>query len=390
MTPMQQNAKALAPPRPSSWAACDIENISRGAIPVLPEIELRHVKPIIPGVDLWDLWPLRRPDGQVAAFGGRTLWFALSAPAVGDPELRHGAARIRLLLNEHGSWIDCGPALPEGFSPGSREWSGSAVLESDSCVMTLYFTVAGRRGETQTTFEQRLFEARGDLVFEGGRINIKNWRGLMESVVSDDRDYVLVNQREGAPGIIKAFRDPEYFRDPADGREHLIFCASLKQTKSRFNGVVGLATKDASGIWRLAPPLICAEGVNNELERPHVLVSNGQYYMFWSTQRRTFSPDGPMGPNGLYGMAAETLLGPYRPLNGTGLVAANPESAPAQTYAWLVLPSLEVISFIDYWGMEGPAANVTPERRRVQFGGAPSPVFKIALDGDRTQIVEAW
>ena len=37
------------------------------------------------------------------------------------------------------------------------------------------------------------------------------------------------------------------------------------------------------------------------------------------------------------------------PLNGTGLVFANPDTAPKQAYSWLVLPDLQVTSFIDAW-----------------------------------------
>jgi levansucrase len=45
---------------------------------------------------------------------------------------------------------------------------------------------------------------------------------------------------------------------------------------------------------------------------------------------------------------ADDVLGPWRPLNGTGLVAANPEEAPFQTYSWWVDASLDVWGFIDY------------------------------------------
>jgi levansucrase len=52
---------------------------------------------------------------------------------------------------------------------------------------------------------------------------------------------MLVNQREGAPGLIKGFRDPAHFRDPADGTTYLLFTGSLKPSHSAFNGCIGIA-----------------------------------------------------------------------------------------------------------------------------------------------------
>ena len=39
---------------------------------------------------------------------------------------------------------------------------------------------------------------------------------------------------------------------------------------------------------------------------------------------------------------------PYQPLNGSGLVIANPADDPDQAYAWLVQPDLRVTSLLDY------------------------------------------
>jgi levansucrase len=118
--------------------------------------------------------------------------------------------------------------------------------------------------------------------------------------------------------------------------------------------------------------LISADGVNNELERPHILCRNGLYYLFWSTHDFTFAK--ARGPSGLYAMVAPNLLGPYTPLNGSGLVAANPEAAPAQAYSWLVLDDLRVAAFID--SPDGHA-----------FVGGPAPMFSLKLDGTISQLV---
>ena len=328
------------------------------------------------------MWPLALADGSTADVAGGTLWFALAAPCLPDPVDRHTLARIRLLHQRDRAFCDCGSALPDGANPGSREWSGSAVL--DAGAVTLFYTAAGRRGEPVPTFEQRLHQVAGTLDTGGAQPRIA-WHGSpWESVQSDDATYVLANQATGLPGQIKAFRDPAYFRDPADGASYLTFAASLKNTAHQANGVVGIARAEhGMADWRLLPPLLSADGVNNELERPHVVVSGGQYYLFWSTQRHTFAASGPSGPNGLYGMVARRLSGPYRPLNGCGLVFANPPAEPTQAYSWWVMPDGLVTSFVDYWGMAGRRLADHPELTRGRFGGTPAPFLRMRLQGDR-------
>lgn len=351
----------------SEWTAAHVAGIDMAALPALPLIDAGVVPPVLPGRDLWDLWPLQHADGRVATVEGGELWFALSAPALGDPVERHGLARIRLLHFGDNVWRDLGDALPDGFSPGSREWSGSAIVEGDT--VTLYFTAAGRRGEPGLTFEQRLFETRARIA----GTTLTGWTPPVESVASDGIDYVVANQREGQVGTIKAFRDPGYFRDPADGAEYLLFAASLAASASAFNGAVGVAWRD-EGRWTLRPPLVTADGLNNELERPHIVVHQGRHHLFWSTQASVFAP-GVVAPTGLYGMVADRFEGPYAPLNGTGLVLANPSTAPAQAYSWLVLDDLRVVSFVDDRAIEGSA--------RDRFGGIPAPVHQLTIDGDR-------
>jgi levansucrase len=371
----------------SAWTNAHVAAITDQALPRIPLIGAADAAPILPGHDLWDMWPVQLADGSVAAFGKINLWCVLSAPVGDDPGNRHNIARIRLIQHDGHNWIDCGNMLPDGFSPGSREWAGSACFDPATQYLTLYFTAAGRRGTEQPTFDQRLFETRGSLSFVDGCATITKWSPLIESVVSDAHHYVRVDQAEGEPGHIKAFRDPAFFRDPKDGKHYLLFTGSLAGSASAYNGAVGVACQEG-GTWRLLPPLVHADGLNNELERPHIIARGGLYYLFWSTQHRVFAPDGPSGPNGLYGMVAPSLFGPYQPLNSTGLVAANPEEEPLQAYSWWVLDSFEVISFVDHWGLQGRRFEEHPELLRTQFGGTPAPRFSIKLDG-QTAVIAA-
>jgi levansucrase len=72
-------------------------------------------------------------------------------------------------------------------------------------------------------------------------------------------------------------------------------------------------------------------------------------------------------------MVADSMHGPWRPLNGTGLVLANPADRPQQTYSWYVDASLTVCGFVD----------VMPDG---SFGGVPAPLLQLELEGDRSRV----
>nr|WP_183627548.1 glycoside hydrolase family 68 protein [Novosphingobium sediminicola] len=378
------------PPSISTWRADHIGAIAPSAQNTIPLIDPADVHPILPGIDLWDLWPLQNADGSTTLFNGASLWFVLCAPALPDPEARHDIVRIRLMTHAADStWRDHGHALPDGFNPGSREWAGSALWHPEAGDVTLFYTVAGYPGEEARSFAQRLFQTTGKLNTDD--FTITGWSAPHENIIADNVHYTLVNQREGAPGFIKGFRDPAHFRDPKDGATYIVFTGSLKASTHAFNGCIGIAraTNDALTEWQILPPILSADGLNNEQERPLLIHRGGHYYLFWSTQRKVFAPDGPSGPNGVYGAVADDVLGPWRPLNGTGLVAANPDDAPFQTYSWWVDADLDVWGFIDYPACTAETKVDDPAWRRAHFGGTPAPTFRIALDGDRAWVDQA-
>jgi levansucrase len=379
---------SLADISTSHWCARHVAAIADFSDQTIPQAPANLARTLLDGLYLWDMWPLQLADGSTAKPDGWTVWFILSSPAIPDPDLRHGLARIRLVIEKDGEWRDCGNALPDGHNPGSREWAGTSVLDPETGLVTLFYTVAGYPGEDPITFAQRLFQTSGTLKFADGCASIIGWSAPRESVESDGRHYMIVNQREGVPGFIKGFRDPAHFRDPETERDYLLFTGSIPNASSDWNGCIGIAEATGAGFsgWRLLPPLIAADGLNNEQERPHVVTRNGLYYLFWSTQRKVFEPNGPNGPNGLYGMVAPCLFGPYEPLNGTGLVAANPDGEPFQYYSWWVMDDLQVASFVDLIGVgSGPIVD-DPAWRRAHFGGVPAPRFRICLDGNRAWV----
>lgn len=367
----------------SPWTPDAVVLMSSAPVPAAPLIDRASLVPVLPGCDLWDYWPVQARDGHTAAIAGGTLNMLLAAPVLGDPDLRHSIARIRLMHERGGVWRDLGWLLPDDLAPGSREWSGSAIVDEAHERVTLYFTAAGHRGEVKPSFDQRLFETSSPLAIVDDEPRLGPWSRPIQSVAADGTIYSTDMSGGGAIGTIKAFRDPFFFRDPADGQEYLLFAASLAASHSPWNGAVGVARKIGGG-WHLAEPLISADGVNNELERPHVLCHDGRYYCFWSTQRKVFAADGPGGPSGLYGMVADSFSGRWRPLNGSGLVFANPAAAPLQAFSWLVLADLSVLSFVDRPGLA--AEPVDPLVARSHFGGTPAPLLNLSLDGDRARL----
>ena len=370
---------------PFYWLPRHVAAIDAG-VPAAPVIGRDAVAPLVVGLDVWDHWPVLDTAGEIAAIGGGALVIALSAPVLGDPEARHAYARLRLFHRIGGAdvtgWRDLGNLLPEGFSPGSREWAGSAVVDAARCGLTLYFTAAGQRGEVTPGFAQRLFATTARLDAIGDTPSLTGWSPPVETVVPDGIDYETRLDGGARIGTIKAFRDPFFWRDPGGG-DYLLFAGSRAGVASAWNGVVGAARRDGDG-WHLLPPLVDATGLNNELERPHLVVVAGRRYLFWSTQAKVFASGGPAGPNGLYGVVADGLAGPWRPLNGSGLVFGNPDSAPFQAYSWQVLPDGSVWSFADMIALARPPRDAI--EARAHFGGAPAPPLRLAFDGERVTL----
>lgn len=348
----------------TAWTEADVGLIEPAAVSAVPPLCELDRSDLCDNLVYWDMWPVAGPDGCIARLAGREFWMALSALRRDDPGLRHFEAKIRLLERVAGRWADRGAVLAAGAPPYEREWAGSAT--TDGTAISLYFTGAGLAGRPGG-YQQQLFEAHASILPDGMPAG---WSEPAPSIARLTRGYMPADAHDGAPGTIKAFRDPAWFRDPADGQDYLLFTGSLANSNSDYNGAVGIARKSAQG-WEPLPPLISAEGVNNELERAHAVFHGGRYYVFWVTQSATFAP--PLfAPTGLYGMVADTLFGPYRPLNRGGLVLRNPSEGASQTYSWFVSADLIVSSFVDV------SANA-PSR----FGGVPAPLLRLWIDGER-------
>ena len=392
---------------------------------------------IAPDLWVWDHWPMRTPDGQVATVDGYTVLIGLAAPkeAIDTPGQRHGIATWYYFYTNGGQWINGGPVFPQGTALGGRQWAGSTVYDPSTRIATFYYTAIGDLpesaappplesgsidcyediyysgggtraggecspgedpdvGDPATLEQQAIATTSATLVSgPGGGVSFQDFTPH-EIVLLPGGDYYLTAAQAAATGLLTIFRDPWYYRDPQDEREYLLFSATSAIAPGPASGLVGLARKEAGGDWKLLPPLVAALGVNSQLERPHLVLENDRYYLFFTSHTFTFA-DGLTGPEGLYGMVsnAPTLRGRYVPLNESGLVLGNPPSAPLQTYSFLVLPGGGVMSFVNYFDLgdvtlsELAAQPVAFQRSR--FGGTPAPLIEIELDRTTTRIASA-
>lgn len=336
--------------------------------------------PMSPNLDVWDAWPVADIEGRPITWNDGELWFALAVDRSDNPESRHLLARIHHFHRTDAGFVHLGRSLPDELSPAVCEWSGSALHEDGQ--VTLFFTATGNTADPQGSYHQRLFSTSAHL--NHSKV-FASWSIPAEIVKADGKYYRPASQQGGEPGKIKAFRDPSFFRD-VDSQDYLLFTGSSAAEPSDHDGVVGLAIANRAHDYVPLPPLIAAPGVNNELERPHIVRHRDRLYLFWSTQRGVFAP-GIAAPSGLYGATAHSLDGPWEFLNGHGLVLCNPAASPTQAYSWWVLPDLTVASFVDYWGPED-ASRPEIETRRERFGGTFAPFVQIALDGTASRLVE--
>jgi levansucrase len=386
-------------------------------------------EPALDGYWMWDWWPVRDRGGEVATIDGWQVAVALTAPDNVLPGQRHDIAELRYLVTDDfgRTWQEGGAVFPEGDGLGSRRWAGSTMVDDDGTVYVFYTasgedgveavvptvdelrereddngdvenddeTAAGDDGYVTSediSYEQRMVVAVGQLAGDDDGVTFSDWEEHTVILEGDDVHYASTAQTEGGAGEIDAFRDPWFFQDPADGSEYLLFTATMPEAECDGDGVVGIAERAADDLrsWEPLPPLLDAHCVNNELERPQVVIEDDNYYLLFTTHAHTFDEDVD-GPEGLYGFVGDGLFGPYEPLNGSGLVLANPEQEPFQAYSWMVLANGIATSFFQFVGigdeMEiGEIGEQDVDSQLESFAGTFAPSVQVEFDGASTRL----
>jgi levansucrase len=361
-----------------------------------------------PELFTWDGWPIRNPDGTVAQIDGWTVYVALTAPRQQDANAPAGSSdapfsdfsRWRYWFTRDGQWQPGGLVFAEGSALGVRQWAGSTVFDPQTRKVTFFYTAVGIvPGGSEQDYPaqipegnpaadliapviQQMASTTASVVTDEAGVRFTDFTPHSVDITADGKIYQTFAQYPSVE-VVYGMRDPEYFRDPKDGQEYLLFTANTTLAPGPKNGAIGLSQKQANGSWKTLPPLIAAPGVNSQLERPHVVVRGDTYYLFFSTHDFTFEEVGA-GPEGLYGFvntSGDFLKGPWKPLNGHGLVLGNPEALPRQSYSYLVLTTGHVMSYV----------NLAGDLTGVPGGwvGSPGPLVRIEMAEDKTRLVEA-
>lgn len=305
----------------------------------------------------------------MANYNGYHIVFGLA----GDPN-RGSDTFIYLFYQKVGetsidSWKNAGRVFKDTDKLGpndpilnnqAEEWSGSATLTSDGEVR-LFFTNrhpwAAESGffgkQTLTTAQINVSELDASTLKVDG---VEDFKSIFDG---DGKFYQTVQQAfsGGDYSDNHTLRDPHYVEE--NGRKYLIFEANTgleagyqgeesffnkafyggsnvffeaekkkilqspdKQFMSIANGALGIVElNDDYTLKTVMKPLIASNTVTDEIERANEFELNGKWYLFTSSRGSKMFIDG-IDKEDIYmlGYVSDSLSGPYKPLNGTGLV----------------------------------------------------------------------
>lgn len=383
-------------------------------------------------MDVWDTWPLQNADGTVADYKGYNIVFGLA----GDPK-RGSDTFIYLFYKKAGdnsieSWKNAGRVFKDTDKLGpndsilnnqSEEWSGSATLTSDGEVRLFYTNRHPWAPEQGFFGKQTLTTAQINVSQpEAGTLKIDGVEDLKSIFDGDGKNYQMVSQAFGAGDYSDnhTLRDPHYVED--NGRKYLIFEANTgtetgyqgensffnkafydgsnvffeaekqkllqspdKKFMSIANGALGIIEiNDDYTLKQVMKPLIASNLVTDEIERANVFKKDGKWYLFTSTRGAKMFIDG-IDKEDIYmlGYVSDSLTGPYKPLNKTGLVLhqdLNPYDV-TWTYAHFATPQVkgDNVVITSYMTNRGYFADH-------QSTFAPS--FLLNIKGSKTSVVK--
>jgi levansucrase len=385
----------------ASWTREQAEQIHRTDDNTAPVID-EAVDELSEDLYVWDTWPLRDRDGSITKIDGYQVIFSLTAPNDVVPGARHNLATIRYFYSKNGhDWELGGEVFDDPL--GHHQWAGSATYDQDEDrIYSFYTAVSSGDLPIDERFRQRLVFGKGaSLETSPEGVDITGDFEHYQIAEADGELYQTLEQSIDQ-GIVYGFRDPWYFRHPETGEDYVLFEGNTPIENpdaypndwQAWNGNIGIAkaTNDELTNWELQEPIVEAITTNQQLERPHLIVNDGKYYLFTISHKFTFAP-GLDGPDALYGFVADSLDGDYEPLNDGGLVVANPEAEPFQTYSWLALPQGNdaiVTSFLNFQDLEGNSlkevGNLPPEKQKEIFGGTLAPSLRLQLEGTETKL----
>jgi len=396
---------------------------------------------------VWDSWPLTDSAANQYSYKGWEVIFSLVADRNLGFDDRHTYAKLGYFFRkaditadqrpENGGWTYGGLVFPEGVSgevfedqsfSHQTEWSGSARVFKDGEIKMFFTDVAFYRnpdGSNAKPYDPRIVLSTGTVKANKHGVSFNGFDQVTELLQADGTYY-----QTGAQNESFNFRDPFTFEDPAHpGETFMVFEGNsameresatcneadlgyqpgdpFAETVDEVNasgapyqiGNIGLARalNDELTEWEFLPPILSANCVTDQTERPQFVIKDGKYYLFTISHRGTFAA-GLDGPEGVYGFVGDGIRSDFQPLNsGSGLALGNPTNLnyPAgqpfapdvnqhpghfQAYSHYVMPGGLVQSFIDTIGTSDNFVR----------GGTLGPTVKIDLDGANSTVDYAY
>ncbi|WP_141430791.1 glycoside hydrolase family 68 protein [Bacillus sp. 03113] len=383
-------------------------------------------------LDVWDTWPLQNADGTVANYNGYEIVFGLA----GDPK-RGWDTFVYLFYKKIGdnsidAWKSAGRVFKDSdkFNTNdpilhnqAEEWSGSATFTSDGKVRLFYTNRSiwdaskGYFGkQTLTTAQINVSQPDGNTLKVDG---VEDFKSIFDG---DGKNYQTMNQAFGNGNFDDnhTLRDPHYVED--NGRKYLVFEANtgtetgyqgeesfnnkafyggsnkffeaekakLLQSPNKYysslaNGALGIVElNDDYTLKNVMKPLIASNLVTDEIERANIFEKDGKWYLFTDTRGSKMFVDG-IDKEDIYmlGYVADSITGPYKPLNGTGLVLhqdLNPYDI-TWTYAHFAIPQVkgDNVVITSYMTNRGYFAD-----HKATF----APSFLVNIKGSKTSVVK--
>ncbi|MBR0559227.1 glycoside hydrolase family 68 protein [Neokomagataea sp. TBRC 2177] len=404
---------------------------------------------------IWDTWPLTDASGNQYSYNGWDVIFCLTFPRNTGLSFdeRHSHARIGYFYRrsgipasqrpQNGGWIYGGLVFPEGASAAvyagqnftnNAQWSGSMrMFKANSNQITAFYTDMAfnlsnglyntpiPKGANVTPPKAIITKADGQIHSDSTHVWFTGFDKHIPLLQPDGVYYQTGEQNQ-----YFSFRDPYTFTDPAHpGQTFMVFAGNSSgvrgetpcdaadlgyrdgdkyaETVSDVNGSgsifqranIGLAvaTKADLSEWKFLPPLVSANCVNDQLERPQMSIQDGIYYLMTISHRTTFS-SGIDGPDGEYAFVGQGIRSDFIPLNaGSGLLLGNPTDLNTaagadfllnpqqnpntfQSYSHYYMPNGLVTSFIDAIG----------DKR----GGDLAPTVQLELHGVWSELNAAY
>jgi levansucrase len=387
---------------------------------------------------VWDTWPLVDEAANQYSVNGQEIIFSLVADRKLGFDERHQYARIGYFYRpaglsaderpENGGWTYGGQVFDEGVTgkifedqsySHQTQWSGSARVTKNGEIKLFFTDVAFYRdaaGKDIKAYDPRIALSVGHVHANKNGVTFTGFDKVTDLLQADGKLYQNAEQNQ-----FFNFRDPFTFEDPAHpGETYMVFEGNTAQKRDEAQctaedlgyregetngetvaevnksgatyqiGNVGLAraTNKELTKWEFLPPILSANCVTDQTERPQIYMKDGKYYLFTISHRSTFAA-GIDGPEGVYGFVGDGIRSDYQPLNrGSGLALGSPTNlnfaagtpfAPDynqhpgqfQAYSHYVMPNGLVQSFIDTIGTSDNFVR----------GGTLGPTVRLNIEG---------